>query len=291
MNDVLPQHLQMNEFIRAIMLDIEMRRIAVHQYVVDAFTDKVFAGNQAAICVVDEWPDAALMQSITIENNFSETAFVKPLDDGRYYLRWFTPATEIDFCGHATFAAGYVVLNHYAKEAKQVTFATNEVGELVVSRAGDRYELDFPAYDLAQVPVTDAMEEALGARPIEAWMARDLLCVMDSASTVRELQPDQQAIEALDGLLVHVTAAGEADSGYDCVSRSFAPKLAIPEDPVCGSGHCHIMPYWAERLGRQDLVAYQASRRGGTLWGHVAGDGRCVLAGKAALFSVAELMI
>lgn len=291
MNDVLPQHLQMNEFIRAIMLDIEMRRIAVHQYVVDAFTDKVFAGNQAAICVVDEWPDAALMQSITIENNFSETAFVKPLDDGRYYLRWFTPATEIDFCGHATFAAGYVVLNHYAKEAKQVTFATNEVGELVVSRAGDRYELDFPAYDLAQVPVTDAMEEALGARPIEAWMARDLLCVMDSAGTVRELQPDQQAIEALDGLLVHVTAAGEEGSDYDCVSRSFAPKLAIPEDPVCGSGHCHILPYWAERLGRQDLVAYQASRRGGTLWGHAAGDGRCVLAGKAALFSVAELMI
>ena len=263
----------------------------MRQYVVDAFTDKVFAGNQAAICVVDEWPDAALMQAITIENNFSETAFVKPLDDGRYYLRWFTPATEIDFCGHATFAAGYVVLNHYAKEAKQVTFATNEVGELVVSRADDRYELDFPAYDLAQVPVTDAMEEALGARPIEAWMARDLLCVMDSASTVRELQPDQQAIEALDGLLVHVTAAGEADSGYDCVSRSFAPKLAIPEDPVCGSGHCHIMPYWAERLGRQDLVAYQASRRGGTLWGHVAGDGRCVLAGEAALFSVAELTV
>jgi predicted PhzF superfamily epimerase YddE/YHI9 len=135
-----------------------------------------------------------------------------------------------------------------------------------------------------------AMEEALGTRPVEAWMARDLLCVMDSAATVRELQPDQQAIEAFDGLLlVHVTAAGEEGSGYDCVSRSFAPKLAIPEDPVCGSGHCHIMPYWAERLGKQDLVAYQASRRGGTLWGRVAGDGRCVLAGKAARFSVAAL--
>ena len=263
----------------------------MRQYVVDAFTDKVFSGNQAAICVVDEWPDDALMQAITIENNFSETAFVRPLDDGRYYLRWFTPAREIDFCGHATFAAGYVVLNFYAKDADHVVFATNEVGELVVSRAEGLYELDFPAYDLTQVLVTDAMEAALGARPLEAWMARDLLCVMDSAATVRSLEPDQAAIEALDGLLVHVTAAGEQGSGYDCVSRSFAPKLGIAEDPVCGSGHCHILPYWAERLNRRDLTAYQASRRGGTLFGRVAGDGRCVLAGKAALFSVADLMV
>lgn len=129
----------------------------MRQYVVDAFTNKVFAGNQAAICVVDEWPEPALMQAITIENNFSETAFVKPLDDGRYHLRWLTPACEIDFCGHATLAAGYVVLNHYAAGAKQVTFVTNEVGELVVTRADDRYELDFPAYELKQVPVSDAM--------------------------------------------------------------------------------------------------------------------------------------
>ena len=263
----------------------------MRQYVVDAFTDKVFAGNQAAICVVDEWPDNALMQDITIENNFSETAFVRQLDDGRYYLRWFTPACEIDFCGHATLAAGYVVLNFYAKDADRVTFVTNEVGELVVSRASELYELDFPAYDLTQVPVTEAMEAALGARPLEAWMARDLLCVMDSASTVRSLEPDQAAIEATDGMLVHVTAAGEKGSGYDCVSRSFGPKLGIPEDPVCGSGHCHILPYWAERLNRRDLTAYQASRRGGTLFGRVAGDGRCVLAGKAALFSVADLMV
>ncbi len=263
----------------------------MRQYVVDAFTDKVFAGNQAAICVVDQWPYDALMQAITIENNFSETAFVRPLDDGRYCLRWFTPACEIDFCGHATFAAGYVVLNFYAKDADHVVFATNEVGELVVSRAGDLYELDFPAYDLTQVSVTDAMETALGARPLEAWMARDLLCVMDSATTVRMLEPDWAAIEALDGLLVHVTAAGEQGSGYDCVSRSFAPKLGIAEDPVCGSGHCHILPYWAERLNRRDLTAYQASRRGGVLYGHVAGDGRCVLAGQAALFSIAELIV
>jgi PhzF family phenazine biosynthesis protein len=263
----------------------------MRQYVVDAFSDKVFAGNQAAICVVDEWPEDALMQAITIENNFSETAFVRPLDDGRYYLRWFTPAREIDFCGHATFAAGYVVLNFYAKDADHVVFATNEVGELVVSRAEDLYELDFPAYDLTQVPVTDAMEAALGARPLEAWMARDLLCVMDSAATMRSLEPDQAAIEATDGMLVHVTAAGEHGSGFDCVSRSFAPKLGIPEDPVCGSGHCHILPYWAERLGKTDLAAYQASRRGGELYGHVAGDGRCVLAGQAALFSIAELIV
>ena len=263
----------------------------MRQYVVDAFTNKVFAGNQAAICVVDEWPEPGLMQAITIENNFSETAFVKPLDDGRYHLRWLTPACEIDFCGHATLAAGYVVLNHYAAGAKRVTFVTNEVGELVVTRADDRYELDFPAYELKQVPVSDAMGAALGARPLEAWMARDLVCVMDSAATVRAMEADQAAIEALDGLLVHVTAAGEEGSGFDCVSRSFAPKLGIPEDPVCGSGHCHILPYWADRLGKQDLVAWQASRRGGTLYGHLAGNGRCVLSGQAALFSVAELQV
>lgn len=263
----------------------------MRQYVVDAFTDKVFAGNQAAICVVDEWPEVALMQAITIENNFSETAFVKPLADGRYYLRWFTPACEIDFCGHATFAAGYVVLNFYAKDAQQVTFVTNDVGELVVSRVGERYELDFPAYELAQVPVTDAMEAALGARPREAWMARDLVCVFDSASVVRAMEPDLAAIQALEGLLVHVSAPGEQGSGYDCVSRSFAPKLGIPEDPVCGSGHCHILPYWAERLGKTELAAYQASRRGGTLYGRLEGNGRCVLAGQAALFSVADLMV
>lgn len=164
-------------------------------------------GNQAAICVVDEGRPA-LMQAITIENNFSETAFVKPLDDERYYLRWFTPACEIDFWWSRALAAGYVVLNHYAAGAKQVTFVTNEVGELVVTRADDRYELDFPAYELRQVPVSDAMGAALGARPLEAWMARDLVCVMDSAATVRAMEADQAAIEALDGLLVHVTAAG-----------------------------------------------------------------------------------
>ena len=263
----------------------------MRQYVVDAFTDKVFAGNQAAICVVDDWPEVALMQAITIENNFSETAFVKPLGGGHYHLRWFTPACEIDFCGHATFAAGYVVLNFYEEDALQVTFVTNDVGELVVSRVGERYELDFPAYELTRVPVSDAMEEALGARPREAWMARDLVCVFDDAATVRSMEPDQAAIEALEGLLVHVTAAGDEGSGYDCVSRSFAPKLGIPEDPVCGSGHCHILPYWADCLGKQDLVAYQASRRGGTLYGHLSGSGRCVLAGQAALFSVADLTV
>lgn len=255
------------------------------QYVVDAFTDKVFAGNPAAVCVMDAWLPDELMMKITRENNLSETAFAVPEGEG-YRLRWFTPGGEIDLCGHATLAAAYVITRFVQPELTTVRFKTLS-GTLTVVKDGDLFAMDFPAYELRPVPVTDAMEQAIGARPLEAYMGRDLLCVMDSEETVRGKDPDQTQLLSLDGLLLHTTAQGK---NFDCVSRSFAPKLNVPEDPVCGSGHCHILPYWAKQYGRDELVAYQASRRGGVVYGKLAGD-RVTLSGKAALYAEAEIHI
>ena len=255
------------------------------QYVVDAFTDKVFAGNPAAVCVMDAWLPDDLMMKITRENNLSETAFAVPEGEG-YHLRWFTPGGEIDLCGHATLATAYVITRFVQPELTTVRFETLS-GTLTVVKDGDLFAMDFPAYELKQVPVTDAMERAIGARPLEAYLGRDLLCVMDAEETVRSKDPDQNQLLLFDGLLLHTTAQGK---DFDCVSRSFAPKLNVPEDPVCGSGHCHILPYWAQRCGKDELVAYQASRRGGVVYGKLRG-GRVTLSGKAALYSEAELHI
>lgn len=255
------------------------------QYIVDAFTKEVFHGNQAAVCILDEWLPEELMMDITRENNFSETAFAVKEGD-KYHLRWFTPGGEVDLCGHATLATGYVLLNHYITDAERVVFTTLS-GDLIVSRKGEMLEMEFPAYDLKQVPVTDEMTAAIGTRPSAAYMGRDLLCVVDSEDFVRNMKPDIERVKELDGLLLQVTAKG---SQTDCVSRTFAPKMSITEDPVCGSGHCHIVPYWAKVLGKDEIVAYQASPRGGTLYCRLDGS-RVFLAGHAALFSVAEIHV
>lgn len=255
------------------------------QYVVDAFTDKVFSGNPAAVCILDRWPEDALLINIAMENNLSETAFAVKQKEN-YKLRWITPGGEIDLCGHATLASAFVLINFYETKATQVRFDTLS-GELTVRKNGDLYEMDFPSYHLNPIAVTNAMEEAIGARPMEAWMGRDLLCVMENEEQVRNVQPDQEKVKALDGLLLHLTAAR---TNFACVSRTFAPKCGVAEDPVCGSGHCHIVPYWSERLGSASLTAYQASRRGGTLYCRLNGSRIC-LAGKAALYSAAELQL
>ncbi len=255
------------------------------QYVVDAFTDEIFHGNQAAVCVMEQWPSEELMMAVTRENNFSETAFTVK-EGEKYHLRWFTPGGEIDLCGHATLGTAYVLFRFYEKEAERVVFSTMS-GDLTVMKKGKLLEMEFPAYELKGVPVTEAMTEALGVRPKEAWLARDLLCVLDSEEDVRSLNPGQEKLKGLEGLLQHVTARGREE---DCVSRSFAPKLAVAEDPVCGSGHCHIIPYWAKLLGKDELVAYQASKRGGTLYCRREGD-KIFMAGKAALYSVDELFV
>ncbi len=262
-----------------------MMERTLKQYVVDAFTDKVFAGNPAAVCVMDTWlPDEHLMK-ITRENNLSETAFAVKEGDS-YRLRWFTPGGEIDLCGHATLATAYVITRFVEPERKQVAFETLS-GTLTVTKKEDLFEMDFPAYKLKPVPVTQAMIEAIGAEPREAYMGRDLLCVMDSEDTVRNMKPEQSKVLALDGLLLQVTAKGNE---FDCVSRSFAPKCNVPEDPVCGSGHCHILPYWAKKLGKTELTAYQASPRGGIIYAIVDGE-RIRMSGKAALYSEAIIHI
>lgn len=258
----------------------------MRQYVVDAFADKVFSGNPAAVCIMEEWLSEALMMNITRENNLSETAFAVKVGEGKYHLRWFTPGGEIDLCGHATLGTAFVIMNYYDKNLDQVSFDTLS-GELIVKRDKDLYELDFPKYDLEEVPVTQAMTDTIGYQPLKAYMARDLLCIIDDEQAVRDLNLDMEKVKELDGLLLHVSAPGK---DFDCVSRSFAPKLNVPEDPVCGSGHCHIIPYWEDKLGKNDLVAYQASRRGGTLYCRIEGD-RIALAGKACLYSVADINV
>jgi PhzF family phenazine biosynthesis protein len=255
------------------------------QYVVDAFTDRVFGGNPAAVILLDQWIPESLMLSIAKENNLSETAFTVKVPNG-YHLRWFTPGGEVDLCGHATLATAYVITRFVEPHLEILCFQTLS-GELTVQRDGEWLEMDFPAFDLKPVEVTDAMCTAIGVRPLEAYLGRDLVLVVEDESIVKTLRIDPETIKALEGLLLHVTTRGQT---HDCVTRSFAPKLGILEDPVCGSGHCHVIPYWASRLGKDQLVAVQASERGGVLWCGITGN-RVTLRGQAALYAIATLCI
>lgn len=262
-----------------------MKEITLKQYVVDAFTDEVFKGNPAAVCVLAEWLPDTLMQNIAKENNLSETAFTVKKGN-EYELRWFTPGGEIDLCGHATLGTAYVLLRFVEKDCDQISFQTKS-GRLIVKKKNDLYEMDMPAYQLKQVPVTAEMEQAIGSRPVEAWIGRDLVCVMAEEKEVLEAAPDEEKLKKLNGLLLQLTAQG---STYDCVTRSFAPKLNVSEDPVCGSGHCHVVPLWADKMKRNELTAYQASQRSGVFYCRMEAD-RVILAGKAVLYSKAEIYV
>jgi PhzF family phenazine biosynthesis protein len=257
----------------------------MRQYIVDAFTDKAFSGNPAAVCVMDSWPTEEYMMKLAMENNLSETAFIVKEAEG-YHLRWFTPATEVELCGHATLASSFVILNYYDTGADSVVFNTLS-GPLTVARRGDLYEMDFPTYDLKEIPVTDDMEKAFGVRPVKAVLGLDLICVFDDEEQVRGMAPDQAALMKVEGRLQNATARG---SEADCVSRSFAPKLAVAEDPVCGSAHCQIADYWSKVLGKNEIHAYQASKRGGHLYCRLLGSGRISISGNAALVAVSEIV-
>lgn len=257
------------------------------QYVVDAFADRVFEGNPAAVIPLDRWPEERLMFQIASENGLPETAFAVPEGES-WRLRWFAPGDEeVDLCGHATLAAAYVITELLRPGLGYVRFDTRG-GPLTVQKRDGLWEMDFPAYTLKPLEVTDRMELALGVRPVEAWRARDLVCVLEDPEDVVNLRPDFEAMKQLRGALCHVTARGSGP--YDCVSRTFGPKCAIPEDPVCGSGHCHIIPYWAAKTGEREFVARQASPRGGTLYCRLEGD-RVKLAGRAVLYARSELML
>ena len=255
------------------------------QYIVDAFTDKPFSGNPAAVCVMDRWPSEASMIKLAMENNLSETAFIVKEDEG-YHLRWFTPGSEIELCGHATLASAFVILNFVEPESSSVSFNTLS-GVLTVDRKGDLYEMDFPTYELKEIPVTDDMEKAFGVRPVKAVLGLDLVCVFEKEDQVRDMEPDQSMLVKIEGRLQNATAAG---SEVDCVSRSFAPKVAIAEDPVCGSAHCQIADYWSQVLGKKEILAYQASKRGGYLYCELKGNGRIAISGKVALVAISEIM-
>lgn len=255
------------------------------QFIVDAFTEKIFSGNPAAVCVVEEFPPEELMLNIARENNLSETAFAVK-DKNFYRLRWFTPAAEIDFCGHATLGTAFVILTQVEKNLSAVEFETLS-GRFTVERKGNLFEMNFPAYVPKKIPVTAQMQDAINAKVLEAYLDRDLLMILESAEAVEKLSPDFDKLKNLDGLIQAVTAA---DENFDCVSRVFAPKIKIAEDPVTGSTHCLIAPYWSERLGKKNIIARQASARGGILQCEVLGE-RVKISGSAVLFAVADLKI
>ena len=256
------------------------------QYIVDAFTNEPFSGNPAAVCVMEKWPAEEFMMKLAMENNLSETAFIVREDRG-YHLRWFTPGTEVTLCGHATLASAFVILNCVEPGGDTVYFHTLS-GLLTVTRRENGYEMDFPTYPLKTIPVTDEMERAFGARPVKAVLGLDLICVFESEETVRSMAPDQTLLARLPGRLQNATAKGRET---DCVSRSFCPKVAVPEDPVCGSAHCQIGDYWARELGKPVIYAYQASKRGGCLTCETKGGGRIAISGEAVLVAVSDIVV
>lgn len=252
----------------------------VPYYQVDAFTDRVFGGNPAAVCPLERWLPAATMQAIAAESNLADTAFFVKKEE-EYELRWFTPTVEVDLCGHATLASAYVILHHIEPGRDRVSFRTINAGTLVVSRQGERLAMDLPAR--VPIPVTTPVNlvAALGKQPKALLGSRDYLAVYDNADEVAALDPDMAAVAKLDRWGMIVTAPGK--NGVDFVSRFFAPANGIPEDPVTGSAHCTLVPYWAARLGKTQLEARQISRRGGALSGTLDGD-RVIIVGRAVLY-------
>lgn len=262
-------------------------------YQVDAFADRLFAGNPAAVIPLRDWlPDEAL-QAIAVENNLSETAYFIRQGDGRYHLRWFTPGYEVSLCGHATLASAHILYTELGEEVDALKFETLS-GELTVARDGADYVMDFPADPPVETVAPVNLAAALGAAPAAVLRGQYLLAVYDDETTLRGLNPDMHELITLSrpengvGDSVIVTAPGEGE--YDFVSRFFAPTAGIPEDPVTGSAHCTLAPYWAERLGKDALNAFQASARGGFVGCRVAGD-RVELTGAAVTYLRGRIVV
>jgi PhzF family phenazine biosynthesis protein len=258
-------------------------RIPIYQ--IDAFTDKVFCGNPAAVCPLDAWLADDVLQAIAAENNLSETAYFVPEGDG-YRLRWFTPRVEVDLCGHATLASAYVILEVLTQGRTSVTFTTRS-GLLTVERDNDRLAMDFPARPPEPCTAPDALLEGLGGRPEAVLLSRDYFVLYATEAEVRALQPRMDLLETLDSLGVIVTAPG---TDCDFVSRFFAPQAGIPEDPATGSSHCTLVPYWSQRLGKKTLHDRQVSVRGGEFWCEDRGE-RVRIAGKATRYLEGTILV
>jgi PhzF family phenazine biosynthesis protein len=251
-------------------------KISIFQ--VDAFTNEAFAGNPAAICPLDYWLSDEMMQQIASENNVSETAFF--VNRGDYYqIRWFTPQTEVDLCGHATLASAWVIMNKIQPDTDEIKFGSRG-GELIVKRDDGNYMMDFPVHPPEPCDPPNNLIKALGQNPVEILASNYYLAVFKSEDEVRNLKPYMTLLKELDRIGVVVTAPGDE---VDFVSRFFAPSVGIPEDPVTGSAHCTLIPYWAEKLGKTSMTAKQVSCRGGDLLCEFKKD-RVVIGGQARLF-------
>jgi PhzF family phenazine biosynthesis protein len=252
---------------------------------IDAFTSRPFSGNPAMVYRLDAWLADSLMQQIAAEHNLAETAFVVR-EGAVWHIRWFTPTTEVPLCGHATLATAHVLFELYGEPGERLDFICKS-GALSVAREAGRLVLDFPTLQAAEIAVSVALEQALGVPVLAARQGNELLAVLESEQAVRACQPDLQALAKLPGLGVIVTAAGLQ---HDFVSRYFAPAIGIDEDPVTGSTHCLLIPYWAERLGKSELSAFQCSARGGELHCRLDGE-RVKIAGQAVLVAGGTLFL
>lgn len=252
---------------------------------IDAFTSKVFSGNPAGVCLLDRWLKDEILQSVAAENYLPETAFLVP-QTGHYDLRWFTPAMEVDLCGHATLASGHVIFEFVDPGAERVEFMSKS-GKLSVERRDDLLYLDFPSRKPAACARPERLDAMLGSSPSEVLYSRDLMAVFEDEDIIRSMNPDLAAVAELDYFAVIVTAPGKKS---DFVSRFFAPGAGIPEDPVTGSAHCTLVPYWAERLGKRDLHAFQLSRRGGELFCSDKGE-RVSIGGRAVTYLSGKISI
>ncbi len=247
---------------------------------VDAFATKVFAGNPAAVCWLDDWLDDRTLQAVAAENNLSETAYLVSRGD-EIELRWFTPLAEVALCGHATLAAAKVLFDRRGWKEESIRFRTRQRGILTVAKRGEWFEMDFPALPATPVQTPAGLAAALGAEPRQVLQSDDdWLAVLDGETGVRSLKPDMAAVAKFNCRCLVPTARGDQ---VDFVSRAFAPRIGIPEDPVTGSAHCALAPYWADVLEKEELQAFQVSARGGEVRCRVAGD-RVKLAGHAVVY-------
>lgn len=254
-------------------------------YQVDAFASRPFEGNPAAVCPLDDWLPEHAMQSIALENNLSETAFFVRGESG-YRIRWFTPAAEVDLCGHATLASAWVLFNRLGHAGPAIRFESNS-GPLEVTRDANRLVLDFPAQPPRPCATPPGLLEALGTEPIECLEYVDLVAVFDEPQAVLDASPDMARLAALDYRGIAITAPG---GDYDFISRFFAPAVGVAEDPVTGSAHTKLTPYWAGKLGKSSLAARQVSPRGGDLWCTLNGD-RVLIAGHAVPYLEGRISI
>lgn len=256
-------------------------------YQVDAFTDRPFSGNPAAVVPLDRWLPDDVLQAIAAENNLAETAFfIADEGDADFHLRWFTPTVEVDLCGHATLASGAVLYNQRGWPEDKIVFQSRS-GPLAVSRNGDRYVLDFPSKPAVDVTMPDGLAAAIGVTPLRFLRATMNMAILESEAAVLAVDPDLAFIATMEGDGLIVSAPGDAS---DCASRYFAPHAGIDEDPVTGSAHCTIVPYWADVLGRKDIYARQVSKRGGDLYCCLEDD-RVSIAGNTALYLTGRIRV